>query len=131
MNYHSNKQKAERIKQETEARRKENEKHEHYGYILYEKVNQGKSYTDYYNNTWKLKTGKTLQQYKYGSWQNIRIPTNDEALYLNDTSKFATNKKPSIIKPLEANEKPMEDEIKVETAPEVEVAVEAEAEVAE
>ncbi len=129
VNYHSHKKKTERVKKEVEMRRRELEAHEHHGNILYEKVNTGRSYADYYNSTWKLKPGKTLQEYKYSSWQNMRIIIDSDIKGLNDTSKFATRKKSDTIKLLEANEKPMEDETKVETPVEAEVAVEAEAEV--
>ncbi len=88
---HHQQKKAARLKQAVEEERKFLEKHENYGNILYEKVNSGRSYEDYYNSTWKLKTGKTLKQYKYNSWQNMRILNAEEATGINDTSTFTKN----------------------------------------
>ncbi len=125
------KKRVETIRKEVERTRQYSEQHEKYGHILYEKVNTGRNYIDYYNTSWKAKNGKTLNEYKYGAWQNIKPPLEDEAEGINDMTSFGHTQTHDILTTLPTNETNMEDETKVETAteeatpePEVEVAVE-------
>ncbi len=77
-----------RITREIEDQRRKNAATHPYGYILFEKTNKGKNYKDYYDTTWKLKTGKSLNQRRHDSWSNMH----DRGSEVDDTDPFINDK---------------------------------------